>query len=89
MARIPDAELERPKREVSLVPLISQGTDLACRCPWHEGDARDLAALSGAFPLSPPLRAVPSRALASEKSSQSPSGRTAQSLDVRKAPPVR
>ncbi len=46
MARIPDAELERLKREVSLVrliegqghPLISQGKDLACRCPWHEGD---------------------------------------------------
>jgi DNA primase len=46
MARIPDVELERVKREVSLVrliegqgiALISQGKDLACRCPWHEGD---------------------------------------------------
>jgi DNA primase len=46
MARIPDGELERLKREVSLVrlieaqgvKLISQGKDLACRCPWHEGD---------------------------------------------------
>jgi len=46
MARIPDAELERLKREVSLArliegqghTLISQGKDLACRCPWHEGD---------------------------------------------------
>ena len=46
MARIPDEALERLKREVSLarlieaqgVKLISQGKDLACRCPWHEGD---------------------------------------------------
>ena len=46
MARIPDAELERLKREVSLARLIegqghrliAQGKDLACRCPWHEGD---------------------------------------------------
>jgi DNA primase catalytic core len=46
MARIPDTELERLKREVSLAHLIegqglkllSQGKDLACRCPWHEGD---------------------------------------------------
>jgi DNA primase len=46
MARIPDGELERLKREVSLVrliegqgmTLISQGKDLACRCPWHKGD---------------------------------------------------
>jgi DNA primase catalytic core len=46
MARIPDEALERLKREVSLarlmeaqgVMLISQGKDLACRCPWHEGD---------------------------------------------------
>jgi DNA primase len=46
MARIPDAELERLKREVSLARLIegqghkltSQGKDLACRCPWHDGD---------------------------------------------------
>lgn len=41
MARIPDAELERIKGEVSLVReaqgrrLISQGKDLACRCPCH------------------------------------------------------
>ena len=41
MARIPDQELERLKREVSLARLIegqglkltSQGKDLACRCP--------------------------------------------------------
>jgi DNA primase catalytic core len=46
MARIPDTELERLKREVSLARLIeaqglkllSQGKDLACRCPWHDGD---------------------------------------------------
>ena len=46
MARIPDVELERLKREVSLKRLIEaqglklsvQGKDLACRCPWHEGD---------------------------------------------------
>jgi DNA primase len=46
MARIPDESLERLKREVSLarlieaqgLKLISQGKDLACRCPWHEGD---------------------------------------------------
>jgi DNA primase len=46
MARIPDAELERLKHEVSLARLlegqghrlVSQGKDLACRCPWHEGD---------------------------------------------------
>ena len=46
MARIPDEELERLKREVSLARLIeaqglkltSQGKDLACRCPWHQGD---------------------------------------------------
>jgi DNA primase catalytic core len=46
MARIPDESLERLKREVSLarlieaqgVKLIVQGKDLACRCPWHEGD---------------------------------------------------
>jgi DNA primase len=46
VARIPDEELERLKREVSLARLIegqghtptSQGKDLVCRCPWHEGD---------------------------------------------------
>jgi DNA primase len=46
MARIPDNELERLKREVSLVRIIEsqghrltrQGKDLACKCPWHEGD---------------------------------------------------
>jgi post-segregation antitoxin (ccd killing protein) len=46
MARIPEVELERLKQEVSLarliegqgIGLVSQGKDLACRCPWHEGD---------------------------------------------------
>jgi DNA primase catalytic core len=46
MARIPDQDLERLKHEVSLARLIegqghkltSQGKDLACRCPWHDGD---------------------------------------------------
>ena len=46
MARIPDGELERLKQQVSLARVIesqghkltSQGKDLACRCPWHEGD---------------------------------------------------
>jgi len=46
MARIPQGELERLKQEVSLARLIegqghrliAQGKDLACRCPWHEGD---------------------------------------------------
>jgi len=46
MARIPDGELERLKVHVSLVRLVEasgialvrQGKDLACRCPWHEGD---------------------------------------------------
>ena len=46
MARIPDGELDRIKGEVSLarliegqgIALITQGKDLACRCPWHEGD---------------------------------------------------
>jgi hypothetical protein len=46
MARIPNQELERLKREVSLARLIegqghklaSQNKDLACRCPWHDGD---------------------------------------------------
>src|SRR5262245_9714110 len=46
MARIADETLERLKREVSLPRLIErqglalqrQGKDLACRCPWHEGD---------------------------------------------------
>jgi DNA primase len=46
MARISDEALERLKREVSLARLIEtqglklivQGKDLACRCPWHEGD---------------------------------------------------
>jgi DNA primase len=46
MARIPDQELERLKCEVSLERLIegqghtltSQGKDLTCRCPWHDGD---------------------------------------------------
>jgi DNA primase len=46
MARIPDEALERLKREVSLTRLIEaqglklivQGKDMACCCPWHEGD---------------------------------------------------
>lgn len=46
MACIPDTELERLKREVSLLrllenhghTLIRQGKDWACRCPWHAGD---------------------------------------------------
>jgi DNA primase catalytic core len=46
MARIPDSEIDRLKREVSLLRLlegqghrlIRQGKDWACRCPWHEGD---------------------------------------------------
>jgi DNA primase len=46
MARIPDEALERLKREVSLariieaqgLKLIPQGKNLACRCPWHDGD---------------------------------------------------
>ena len=46
MARIPEAELERLKREVSLprlieaqgIVLVRQGKGLACRCPWHDGD---------------------------------------------------
>ena len=46
MARIPVEAVERLKREVSLtrlieaqgLKLISQGKDLACRCPWHDGD---------------------------------------------------
>jgi DNA primase catalytic core len=46
MARIPDSEIERLKREVSLLRLlesqghrlVKQGKDWACRCPWHEGD---------------------------------------------------
>ncbi|TWB09208.1 CHC2-type zinc finger protein [Nitrospirillum amazonense] len=44
MARIAEAELERLKREVSLVRLVEaagvtlrrQGKDLAGRCPFHE-----------------------------------------------------
>ncbi|WP_249384161.1 CHC2 zinc finger domain-containing protein, partial [Chitinivorax sp. B] len=43
MARIPDAEIERLKADVSLVRLIEsagivltkQGKDYACRCPFH------------------------------------------------------
>lgn len=46
MARIPQTEVERLKREVSLLRLlegqghvlVKQGRDLACRCPWHAGD---------------------------------------------------
>lgn len=57
MARIADADLERLKREISLVRLIegqgiklvSQGKDLACRCPWHEGAGSEERALLGEF----------------------------------------
>jgi hypothetical protein len=46
MAGIPDSEVDRLKREVSLLRLlesqghrlVKQGKDWACRCPWHEGD---------------------------------------------------
>lgn len=46
MARIADGELERIKREASLlriieaagIKLIRQGKDFACRCPWHACD---------------------------------------------------
>lgn len=46
MARIPESEVERVKREVSLLrllegqghTLIKQGRDMACRCSWHAGD---------------------------------------------------
>jgi DNA primase len=46
MARIPDPEFDRLKREVSLLRLLEsqghrlmkQGKDWACRCPWHDGD---------------------------------------------------
>lgn len=46
MARIPESEVERIKREVSLLrllegqghTLVKQGKDMACRCPWHQSD---------------------------------------------------
>jgi DNA primase len=46
MARIPDGELERLRTEVDLIRLIEAdglvlkkiGKDLACACPFHEGD---------------------------------------------------
>jgi DNA primase catalytic core len=46
MARIPDAEIERLKAEVSLARLVEasgltlekRGADLVCRCPFHEDD---------------------------------------------------
>jgi DNA primase catalytic core len=46
MARIPDAEIERLRASVSLTRLIEAdghslkriGKDLACACPFHEGD---------------------------------------------------
>lgn len=46
MARISEVEVERLKREVSLLrllegqghTLVRQGKDMACRCPWHAGD---------------------------------------------------
>mgnify|MGYP001549788627 FL=1 len=46
MARIPDAEIERLKSEISLVrlveamgtPLEKRGNDLVGRCPFHDDD---------------------------------------------------
>jgi DNA primase len=46
MARIPDAEIERLKVEVSLerlvessgLKLVARGADWVCRCPFHEDD---------------------------------------------------
>jgi DNA primase len=46
MARIPDAEIERLKVEVSLerlvessgLKLVARGADRVCRCPFHEDD---------------------------------------------------
>jgi len=59
MARIADGELERIKREVSLVRLIEaagiklvrQGKDHACRCPWHDGDDTPSCVISPATNL--------------------------------------
>ncbi len=50
MARIPEAEIERLKSEVSVVRLVEaagialarQGKDLAGRCPFHEEDTPSL-----------------------------------------------
>jgi DNA primase len=50
MSRIPEVELERLKREVSLVRLIEdagvalvrQGKDYAARCPFHEEETASL-----------------------------------------------
>jgi DNA primase len=50
MARIPEAELERLKREVSLVRLIEddgialtrRGKDYVARCPFHDEDTASL-----------------------------------------------
>ncbi len=55
MARIPDAEIERLKAEVSLVRLVEasglslkkQGKDYACRCPFHEDDTPSLIVSPG------------------------------------------
>ena len=46
MARIPDAEIERLKAEVSLSRLVEsagirlekRGADLVCACPFHEDE---------------------------------------------------
>jgi DNA primase len=46
MARLPDADVQRLKTEISLVRLVEsqghavtrQGKDAAIRCPFHEGD---------------------------------------------------
>ena len=46
MARLPDADIQRMKSEISLLRLVEahghtlvrQGKDVAIRCPLHEGD---------------------------------------------------
>ena len=46
MARLPEADIQRLKKDVSLVRLVEaqghtlrrQGKDVAIRCPFHEGD---------------------------------------------------
>jgi DNA primase len=55
MARIPEAELERLKAEVSLLRLIEdagivlarQGKDYAARCPFHAEDTASLIVTVG------------------------------------------
>jgi DNA primase catalytic core len=55
MARIPDAEIERLKTDVSLIRLVEasglalkkQGKDYACRCPFHEDDTPSLIVSPG------------------------------------------